>query len=156
MSHSPTSGDLLKPIKLLDHIIEAKQARVYNAWTDLTVFQQWFCPSGFSIAKAEMDVRPGGYFSIHMKSPEGDIYPTKGKYISLDPPSRIIYQDSWDDDRKNNEPVLTEVVLQSEGEHTKLSLYSSFVSEEQKEKILSSDIVNGWKMFFENLNRILK
>ncbi len=143
-------------VKILDHIIEAEQAKVYHAWTDLKAFRQWFCPIGFSIAKAEMDPRPGGFFSIHMKSPEGEIYPTRGEYISLESPTRIVYKDSWDDDRADNEPILTEVVLSAVGKHTRISLYSTFNSEEQKEKSLTSGVVAGWKMFFENLNNISK
>ena len=100
--------------------------------------------------------KAGGHFTIHMQSPEGEIYPTKGEYILLEEPNRIVYKDSWDDDRDNNEPVIAEVIFDTIGEKTQIKLYSSFASEKQKEETLKSGIIDGWKMFFQNLNNVLK
>ena len=148
--------DHLDPLLLLDHEIDAGKEAVYKAWTDLELFQQWFRPTGFSIARAEMDPQVGGYFRIHMKSPDGEIYPTKGEYILLDAPDRIVYKDSWDDDRAANEPTIAEIVFEAKGDKTLLKIYSSFASEEQKESLLNTGITDGWKMFLENLNKVLK
>lgn len=142
----------LDPFLLLEFVIDADHVSTYEAWTDLEMFQKWFCPTGFSIAKAEMDPKPGGYFRIHMQSPDGDVYPTKGEYILLDKPHRIVYKDSWDDDRQDNEPAIAEIILEPVGTKTNLKLYSSFASEVQKEKTLKQDVASGWKMFLNNLN----
>ena len=108
----------LEPMLLLDYEIDANCNAVYNAWTDLEIFKKWFCPTGFSVARAEMVLNPGGYFRIHMKSPEGDIYPTKGEYILLDKPNRIVYKDSWDDNREDNESTVAEIVFEPLGNKT--------------------------------------
>ena len=144
------------PILLLEYNIDADTRSVYNAWTEIEIFKKWFCPTGFTIAKAALDAKPGGCFRIHMRSPEGDIYPTKGEYILLDKPHRIVYKDSWDDNRPQNDPTIAEVIFEAVGDKTKLKLYSSFVTEKQKDEVLKSGIVDGWKMFFENLNKVLK
>ncbi len=146
----------LEPILILDYEIDANCNAVYNAWTDLEILQKWFCPTGFSVARAEMVLKVGGYFRIHMKSPEGEIYPTKGEYILLDKPNRLVYKDSWDDNRENNEPTIVELNFESLGNKTLMKIFSSFATEKQKKNVLSSGIVDGWKMFFENLNSVLK
>jgi uncharacterized protein YndB with AHSA1/START domain len=146
----------LEPELILDYEIDANCNSVYNAWTDLEIFQKWFCPTGFLVVRAEMDLKAGGYFRIHMKSPEGEIYPTKGEYILLDKPNRLVYRDSWDDNRENNEPTIVEIIFETLGNKTLMKIYSSFATEKQMENVLSSGIVDGWKMFFENLNRVLK
>lgn len=102
-----------------------------------------------------MVAAPGGFFRIHMKSPEGEIYPTKGEYISLDKPNKIVYKDSWDDDRAHNEPIVTEVIFEAIGDKTNVKLYSRFVSEKQKKAILDSGVIDGWKMFFRNLDKLI-
>ncbi|UQD55139.1 SRPBCC domain-containing protein [Flavobacterium sp. K5-23] len=146
----------LEPMLLLDYKIDANCNTVYDAWTDLEVFKKWFCPTGFSVALAEMDLKVGGYFRVHMKSPEGEIYPTKGEYLLLDKPNRLVYKDSWDDNRENNEPTVVEIVFEPLGNKTLIKIYSSFATEKQKKNVLSSGIVDGWKMFFKNLNTVLK
>ena len=150
------TDNYLEPMLILDYEIDANCNSVYNAWTDLKIFQKWFCPTGFSVALAEMDLKAAGYFRIHMKSPEGEIYPTKGEYILLDRPNRIVYRDSWDDNRENNEPTIVEIIFEPLGHKTLMKIYSSFATEKQKDNVLSSGIVDGWKMFFENLNRVIK
>ena len=146
----------LEPVLVLEYTIDASCTKVYQAWTDLNLFKKWFYPTGFSIVRAEMDLKVGGYFSIHMKSPEGAIYPTRGEYLILEKPNRMVYKDSWDDDRANNEPIITEIIFEPSGTQTLMKIYSSFAKEQQKETVLNSGIVTGWTMFFENLNRILK
>jgi uncharacterized protein YndB with AHSA1/START domain len=146
----------LEPMLLLDYEIDANCNAVYHAWTDLETFKKWFCPTGFSVVLAEMDLKAGGYFRIHMKSPEGEIYPTKGEYLLLDKPNRLVYKDSWDDNRENNEPTVVEIIFEPLGNKTVMKIYSSFATEKHKENVLSSGIVDGWKMFFENLNSVLK
>ena len=150
-----SAENYLEPTLIVEFEIEADKNAVYNAWIDLETFQKWFCPTGFSIAKAELLPKVGGHFTIHMKSLEGEIYPTKGEYILLEKPNRIVYKDSWDDDRDNNEPVIAEVRFGTYGKNTLIKLYSSFVSEKQKEETMKSGIIDGWKMFFENLNNVL-
>ena len=146
----------LAPVLVLEYNIDADTGSVYKAWTELEIFKKWFCPTGFSVSLAELSAKPGGYFRIHMKSPEGEIYPTKGEYILLEKPHRIVYKDSWDDDRPQNDPTIAEVVFEAVGDKTKLKLYSSFATEKQQDEVLRSGVIDGWKMFFDNLNKVLK
>lgn len=146
----------LDPILVLEFDIEADKEQVYKAWTDIELFKQWFCPAGFSIALSEMTAEAGGYFRIHMQSPDGVIYPTKGEYILLEKPNRIVYKDSWDDDRESNEPAIAEIQFESVGGKTKIKLYSSFANEKLKEETLASGVADGWKMFLNNLTTLLK
>lgn len=149
------SAKHLEPFLVLEYAIDADKESVFNAWTDIELFQKWFCPTGFSIAKVEMLPEAGGFFTVHMKSPEGQIYPTKGEYILLEKPNRIVYKDSWDDDRKNNEPILTEVQFEQKNKQTILKLFSSFNTTKQKETVMNSGVAAGWKMFFQNLNSLI-
>jgi uncharacterized protein YndB with AHSA1/START domain len=155
MSELHQTENYLAPILVLEHDINADQQSVYDAWTKLETFQKWFLPTGFSIAKAEMILEVGGHFSIHMKSPEGEIYPTRGEYIFFEAPNRIVYKDSWDDDRENNEPVIAEIQFEAIGSKTRIKLYSSFANEKLKEETLNSGVVEGWKMFLGNLDSLL-
>ncbi len=145
----------LAPFLVLEYEIAASPSAVYAAWTELETFKKWFCPTGFTVALIELVAEPGGYFRVHMQSPEGEIYPTKGEYILLEKDKRIVYKDSWDDDRENNAPIVAEIRFEALGKNTLIKLYSSFATEEQKENTLKMGVADGWKMFFVNLNRVL-
>jgi uncharacterized protein YndB with AHSA1/START domain len=67
-------------------VFDAPRELVYRAWTDPTEFGKWFPPLGFSAARCELDVRPGGAMRIDMKGGDdagefaGVVFPGKGVY----------------------------------------------------------------------------
>jgi uncharacterized protein YndB with AHSA1/START domain len=45
---------------VISRIINAPREKVFKAWTDPELLKKWFAPSPWTIAVAEVDVRPGG------------------------------------------------------------------------------------------------
>jgi hypothetical protein len=112
--------DYLDPLLIVEYHMKAALKTTYQAWVDLSIFQQWFCPTGFTVAQAELDPKAGGYFKIH-----------------------------GIDNREDNQPTIAEIRFETAGNNTLLKLYSSFATEQQKETALNSDVVDGWRMFFK-------
>ena len=52
--------------------IKASPANVYRCWTEPDLIVQWFCPKPWSIARADVDLRPGGHSRIVKRSPHGE------------------------------------------------------------------------------------
>jgi uncharacterized protein YndB with AHSA1/START domain len=48
----------------LERTIAAPPERVYRAWLDPELLAQWMAPGPFTVARAEVDERPGGRFRI--------------------------------------------------------------------------------------------
>lgn len=44
--------------------------RMFTLWTDVELLKQWFGPTGVTVPKATMDLRPGGSFHFCMQSPD--------------------------------------------------------------------------------------
>jgi len=44
---------------------------------------------------AEVDLRVGGDYRIHMRGPDGKPYFAKGTYREVDPPKRLVYSWTW-------------------------------------------------------------
>lgn len=51
-------------------MIKAPRTRVYEAWTKSEQMAQWFAPKPFQLIVNKLDFRPGGAFSMAMRSPE--------------------------------------------------------------------------------------
>jgi uncharacterized protein YndB with AHSA1/START domain len=49
-----------------------------------------------TVSLAEMDVRVGGAYRIHMVSPTGDEHRVIGTYREVDPPNRLVYSWQWE------------------------------------------------------------
>jgi uncharacterized protein YndB with AHSA1/START domain len=89
-THPPASSDREL---VLTRIIAAPRERLFNAWT--TQFQQWWGPHGMTTPVAEMDLRPGGIFRTVMRAPDGTEYPTKGVFLEVVAPERIVFTDAF-------------------------------------------------------------
>ena len=79
---------------LLSRIIDAPRERVFAAWT--RHLPEWWGPHGMSTPVCEMDLRPGGVFRTVMRAPDGTEYPTRGIFVEVAAPERIVFTDAFD------------------------------------------------------------
>jgi uncharacterized protein YndB with AHSA1/START domain len=87
-SSSATSRELV-----LSRVLAAPRARVFEAWT--TRLAEWWGPHGMTTPVVEMDLRPGGIFRTVMRAPDGTEYPTKGVFLEVVAPERIVFTDAF-------------------------------------------------------------
>ena len=73
--------------------IRAPRKRVFEAWTKKDEIVRWHAPGPLTVSLAEIDLRPGGAFRIHMRDPEGKNFCVSGVYHEVDPPRKVVY--SW-------------------------------------------------------------
>lgn len=80
---------------VLVRLIDAPPEKVYRAWTEPALLQQWFCPKPWEVASAELDVRPGGSQLVVMRSPEGQEFPNPGVYLEVVENERLVFTDAY-------------------------------------------------------------
>jgi uncharacterized protein YndB with AHSA1/START domain len=64
---------------------------VFAAWTDAKHLAQWWGPKGFTNPVCEADARVGGAIRIHMRAPDGTVYPMTGRFVEIDRPHRLVF-----------------------------------------------------------------
>jgi len=106
---------------VLVRLIDAPPDKVFRAWTDPVLLKQWFCPKPWSVASAELDVRPGGTSVIVMRSPDGQEFPNSGVYLEVVKNERLVFTDAytkaWEPSAK---PFMTGIItFENEGGKTK-------------------------------------
>lgn len=135
---------------------DAPRELVFAAWTDPEHFQHWFCPLGFETVLCEMDVREGGGYRIHWKDAQGKLYPNKAEYREVTPPSRLVYADSWDDDRPENEEIIVTIEFEDIGrDRTRMTSRSLFKNNDHMARVQAMGVEEGWAMFLDRLEKLL-
>jgi uncharacterized protein YndB with AHSA1/START domain len=87
---------------------ESTPARLFAAWTTAQSLTQWHAPGELTVTLAEVDLRVGGRYRIHMQEPGGGAtHKVSGSYHVIEPPRKLVYTWQWEGD-----PVETEVTLE--------------------------------------------
>jgi uncharacterized protein YndB with AHSA1/START domain len=84
---------------------------------------QWWGPNGFTNPVCELDVRVGGAIRIHMRAPNGVVYPMKGVFEEIDEPNRLVFISSALDEHGNSMfDVMTTVTFAEQNAKTTLTM----------------------------------
>jgi uncharacterized protein YndB with AHSA1/START domain len=136
----------------ITRIFEAPRELVFKAWTDSKRLQRWWGPRGFTNPVCEVDVRPGGAILIHMRGPDGVVYPMTGVFHEIIAPERLVFSSSALD--KNGNPlfeVLTTVTFSEHDCKTKLTLRASVAMATAEAAPHLAGMDQGWNQSLDRL-----
>lgn len=91
-------------------VVPATRERVYEAWTRSELLVKWWGRhQGFSVPRAELDVRVGGAYRIELHGPDGNFAFIVGRYLEVVPPERLVWTWSWELPEGTNWPYTSEI-----------------------------------------------
>jgi uncharacterized protein YndB with AHSA1/START domain len=76
---------------VVTRIFAAPRQLVFEAWTDRDRLERWWGPKNFTNPVCEIDPRPGGAIRIHMRAPDGVVYPMSGIFQEILAPERLVF-----------------------------------------------------------------
>lgn len=80
-------------ILALSRSYEAPVARVFKAWTDPEDLRRWYAPvDGWTVSKAEVDLRVGGGYHLEFGPPDGEQVVEKGRYEEIAEGSLLVFR----------------------------------------------------------------
>ena len=85
----------------ITRIFDATRERVWKAWTEPELFKRWWGPKYFTAPVIKIDFRVGGKYVYCMRGPDNKDYWSTGVYREIVPMERIVYTDSFSDEKGN-------------------------------------------------------
>ncbi len=76
------------PVRM-SRVFSAPRETVFKAWSSADHIKRWFCPDGYSVPEAKVEMRVGGRFEVCMRSPEGVDHWTRGTFAEVLAPERL-------------------------------------------------------------------
>jgi uncharacterized protein YndB with AHSA1/START domain len=136
---------------IIEREFQASPERVYEAWTNPELLQKWWGPEGVTIPDLTLDVREGGSWITTFHSDKMGKRVVSGKYISLEPPGRLVFTWGWLDNGKRGHETEVEIVLAKLNNGTKMTLTQKiFVETEHRD-----NHGFGWSSSFNKLDELL-
>ena len=135
----------------LKRVFQAPKARVYQAWIDPAMMNNWLFPEAGMHAVCQVDLRVGGRYEVQMHPPEGA--PVGGSlvvacvYREIIPEEKLVFTWQWQGDEANEETLITLQFRSINDSETELTLlHERFGSEESRD-----DHAQGWEGTFAQL-----
>jgi uncharacterized protein YndB with AHSA1/START domain len=76
----------------IERFIDAPARLVWEALTRPEHLKEWYMPKGWGrVSRAEMDLRPGGIFSIDIATGDGQEVPNLGCFVEVIPLERLVW-----------------------------------------------------------------
>jgi uncharacterized protein YndB with AHSA1/START domain len=152
-----TPGKVLAEREItITRVFAAPQTLVFNAWTDAAMLAQWWGPKGFTNPVCEIDARVGGALRIHMRAPDGSIYPMKGEFREIVAPDRLVFTNiAVDEAGRHVIEGLTTVTFAEEGGKTRLTLHTRGSAVLEKAVAYLQGMETGWTMSIDKLEALL-
>ena len=149
------SADAL-PEVMIKRTFNAPRAKVFRAWVDSKQMAQWFGPKGFDNPVCELDVRPGGKLKIHMRGPDGTIYPCHGTFHEIVEPERLVFtSQAIDDDGTVLIEAINTVTFADAGDKTALTLHARVVKVTGLGAQYVKGMNQGWGQSLDKLEALL-
>ena len=134
----------------MERTYDAPAQAVFDAWTSEEVMRRWWhAGHDWETTEAQVDLRVGGAVRVVMRNPHEDIeYGGGGEYTEVDPPRRLAFTWTWDDDSTRQ---LIELDFEESAGATTVRFTHSGLSDEES-RVSHKD---GWGKAFDNLGRAL-
>jgi len=132
----------------IERFIDAPPRLVWEALTKPEHLKEWYMPKPWGrVARAEMDVRPGGIFSIDIATADGQEFPNLGCFLDVVPMQRLVwtsmlfpgYRPAVFDDI----PITAIVTMEAEGSGTRYVFTALHRSEADLETNKASGFYQG-------------
>src|SRR3569832_62438 len=100
--------------------IKASRDRVYAAWTDVRIAEEWWGPEGVATRSLLIEPHAGGKFQWDLTSEEGEEITAEGMFREALPPEKLVFTWRGTQDEVEGEPgdSLVSVVFRELGSGT--------------------------------------
>ncbi len=140
----------------MTRVFDAPRGLVFKAWTETRHVAQWWGPKGFTNPVCELDVRAGGAIRIHMRAPNGVVYPMKGVFEEIAEPERLVYICSALDENGNSMfDVLSTVIFAEQRGKTALTLQLRVIKTTAQAPQYLKGMEAGWTQSLDRLGEHL-
>lgn len=138
----------------------APVGKVWAAWTQSELLDQWWAPRPWKARTKSMDFREGGTWLYAMVGPEGEEHWSKADYLKIDPQKSFSAIDAFCDSEGNLSPdfarsTWTNAFTEADGKTT-VSVSIQYDKYEDIQQIMEMGFQEGFTMALGNLDELLE
>lgn len=142
----------LKNTISVEQIYDQPLKFVWEAWTDPAHIKEWWAPQGINLDVIEYDFNEGGEWVYDMHMENGQTMKADGVFQKIEEYERILTSANF---RPNTIDMYMEILFESIGDQTKVTLHGHHATEEEKKAQEDLGFKRGWTSTFDRLGKYL-
>jgi uncharacterized protein YndB with AHSA1/START domain len=139
--------------------LAAPPTRVWQVWSDPRQLERWWGPPTWPATFEEHDLVVGGGSRYYMTGPKGEKARGWWRFLSLDEPRTLEFEDGFSDDSGEPNPAMPTVrglvELEETAAGTRMTVTSHFATVEQMEQLVEMGMVEGMTLAMGQLDQLL-
>lgn len=141
---------------VFSRVLDVPRDLAWTVWSDPAHLRHWFGPDGFTTTTHEFSFVPGGTWRFTLLGPDGTRYPNRIVFREIVPPSRLVYENAWDDPGAELHFSVVASFI-ADGDRTRLSLHMTFPDRQSLETAVEHyGVLQGGVQTLERLAAALK
>jgi len=138
---------------------DAPVEKLWKAWTDRKILDQWWAPQPWKAVTKSMDFRQGGMWLYYMEGPDGTRHYSRADYAIVVPNKFFVSKNGFCDENGNFNPEFSgsqwKVEFYSNGNNTKVEVEIILPSIEHLNKFIEMGFKEGFAAAHNNLDELL-
>lgn len=139
---------------LITRQFKAPRTLVFEAFTTPSMVMQWMDTPSFPITRCEIDLRVGGALRYEWSSPTGGGMGVSGEFLAIDPPSRLVHTEIFDEDWTDGESEVTTTFAETDG-ITLVTMTICYRTGATRDTVMKTNMEQGIAKNFDNLDTLL-
>lgn len=159
ISKTRVSKDMEAKTIRVEREFDAPVEKVWRAWTDSSMLDQWWAPHPWRAETKSMDFRPGGFWLYCMRGPANESHWARVDYQTIEKLKHFEAMDSFCDENGIKTSALPSMNwrndFQGMGDSTKVIVNISFDKEADIRTLLEMGFEQGFTSAMDNLDELL-
>ncbi len=142
----------------LSRLIDVPKEKLYAAWTNAKLIEQWWCPRPWTTKNALIDFRPGGSLSMMMHGPDGESVPCVGVFLEIVPNQKIVFTDAFSSAwiPSGKAFIVATITFADEAGQTRYNVVIHHWSDEDKKQHEAMGFEQGWNAAIDQLAEVAR
>lgn len=159
MNKTTIQRDLDNKKLTIERRFNAPRGRVWRAYTEVELLDQWWAPKPWKTETVTMDFRVGGLWHYAMNGPDGEQHFGRMDFLEIEPESKYVAADVFCDASGTANPDLPRqtftTTFDDEGDTTRVIVIVDYESVEDLQKVIQMGMEQGVTMAQDQLEELL-
>lgn len=139
----------------MTRIFDAPRDLVFDAFTQPDLIKRWmYGPEGWSLPVCEAELKAGGKMRYVWKHKDGTSMGMSGTFREIKRPSRIVHNETFDEDWTGGETLVTTLFTETGGQ-TLVEQTVLYSSQAARDAVLKSPMEDGIAQGYDRLDKVL-